>query len=182
MPTRRDILRISGALAVLWLAGPLPPAQAQGRGRIRCEITENGEAASGTLTVEAGGREVASGDCASPVAVPAGQYAVTVQLDGALDRPEQRRQVTIQAGATETVRADFATAVLEVNITAGGRRAAAMATLFKNGARVGTLGSGVAAHVSAGTYDVVVRYRGVERRFAGVTLARGQRRTLSADF
>lgn len=172
-------------LPVRWLqvqALPQPQPAQQGPGTIACQIRENGGPASGTILVRQGGRQVADGSCASPLSLPAGTYDVTLRLDGALDRPEQTRRVTLGAGQTEQVSADFSTAILEVRITAEGRRAAGMAIITRNGERIGTLGSGVAGHVSAGTYDVVVRYRTQERRFDGVALARGQRRALSASF
>jgi hypothetical protein len=158
-----------------------PSVHAQ-QGRIVCRITENGGAATGTAIVRQNGREVATGSCSTPIAVPAGAYDVTLRLDGALDRPEQTRRVTVAGGQAANATADFSTAILEVRITANGRRAAGMAIITRNGQRIGTLGSGVPAHISAGTYDVVVRYRTTERRFDAVSLARGQRRALSADF
>jgi hypothetical protein len=54
--------------------------------------------------------------------------------------------------------------------------------IFRNGERVGTLGSGVSGHLSAGTYDIVARYRGAEQRFDAVTLAPAERRSLAATF
>ena len=90
--------------------------------------------------------------------------------------------MNIRAGGTESVQADFATGILEVNIQSGGRRAAGMAVISRGGRRVGTLGSGVSGHLSAGTYDVVVQYRSEERRFDGVSITRGQQRTLDANF
>ncbi len=164
------------------VAEPDPEPVQQGPGQISCRITENGGGASGTVIVRQNGRQIATGSCGSSLPVPAGTYEVTLRLDGALDRPEQTRRVTVASGATEQVTADFSTAILEVRVTAGGRRAAGMAIITRNGQRIGTLGSGVAGHVSAGTYDVVVRYRTSERRFDAVTLARGQRRALSASF
>jgi len=155
---------------------------AQARGRVACRITENGAAASGTVSVKRGGEEIASGTCGSPVAVPPGEYDVVLGLDGAIDRPERTQHVTVRAGATAEVTADFQTAILQVDVQAGGHRAAGLATISRNGERVGTLGSGVAGHLSAGTYDVVVRYRTNEQRFEGVTLSPGERRQLAATF
>jgi hypothetical protein len=152
------------------------------QGRIACTITENGGAASGTAIVRQNGRDVSTGSCGTPLSVAAGTYDVTLRLDGALDRPEQTKRVTVRAGQTASATADFATAILEVRITAGGRRAAGMAIITRNGVRIGTLGSGVSGHLSAGTYDVVVRYRTQERRFDAVSLTKGQRRALSAAF
>jgi hypothetical protein len=162
---------------------PEPVARAaQARGRIACRITENAGAASGTITIRRDGAEVSTGTCGSPVAVPAGSYEVVLGLDGAIDRPERTVQVTVAPGATANAVADFQTAILEVRIEAGGRRAAGMATIFRNGERVGTLGSGVSGHLSAGTYDIVAKYRNSEQRFDAVTLAPGERRSLAASF
>jgi hypothetical protein len=158
------------------------PALAQARGHVGCRLTENGAAASGTVSVRKDGEEVASGSCGSPVAVPPGEYDVVLGLDGAIDRPERTQHVTVRAGATAETSADFQTAILEVDVTSGGHRAAGLATISRNGDRVGTLGSGVAGHLSAGTYDVVVRYRTNEQRFTGVTLSPGERRQLAAAF
>lgn len=155
---------------------------AQARGRIACRILENGGAASGTITIRKDGAEVSTGTCGAPTPVPAGSYEVVLGLDGAIDRPLRTVQVTVAPGATGTASADFQTAILEVRIEANGRRAAGMATIFRNGERVGTLGSGVAGHLSAGTYDIVAKYRSSEQRFDAVTLAPAERRALSASF
>ena len=170
-------------------AAPRTPASveliarsAQARGRVACRITENGGAASGTISVRRDGQEVSAGTCGAPVALPAGSYEVVLGLDGAIDRPEKTVAVTVAPGATATASADFQTAILEVRIEAGGRRAAGMATIFRNGERVGTLGSGVSGHLSAGTYDIVAKYRSSEQRFDAVTLAPAERRALSASF
>lgn len=155
---------------------------AQARGRIACRILENGGAASGTITIRKDGAEVSSGTCGAPTPVAPGSYEVVLGLDGAIDRPVRTVQVTVDPGATGTASADFQTAILEVRIEASGRRAAGMATIFRNGERVGTLGSGVAGHLSAGTYDIVAKYRSAEQRFDAVTLAPAERRALSATF
>jgi hypothetical protein len=161
---------------------PLDARSAQARGRVACRVTENGSAASGTMTVRKDGAEIASGSCGDPLSVPPGSYEVALGLDGALDRPTQIVRIDVAPGGTGLATADFQTAILEVRIEAEGRRAAGMATIFRNGERVGTLGSGVAGHLSAGTYDIVARYRGAEQRFDAVTLAPAERRSLTATF
>ena len=172
-------------LLVIFVLVAVVPARApaQGaQGRVACRITENGAPATGTVVIRQGNAQVATGSCGEPVEVAPGSYSVVLRLDGALDRPEQTRNVSVRAGGTETVNADFATGVLQVSIQAGGRRAAGMAVIQQGGRRVGTLGSGVSGHLSAGTYDVVVQYRSEERRFDGVTITRGAQRTLEASF
>ena len=177
--------KTSMLLGIVGLVAVVPTyssAQGAAEGRVSCRILENGAPATGTIVVRQGSREVASGSCGAPVSVAPGSYSVLLRLDGALDRPEETRSVNIRAGGTESVQADFATGILEVNIQSGGRRAAGMAVISRGGRRVGTLGSGVSGHLSAGTYDVVVQYRSEERRFDGVSITRGQQRTLDANF
>ena len=174
--------RFSTTLAALFalLAGP---AQAAGGGHVRCAITENGESAQGTLRLSQGEKEVSRGACGSEtLAVPAGDYTAVIQLDGALDGPEQRKSVTVSAGQLAEVAADFATGILEVRIQNDGRRAAGMALIRRGGTQVGTLGSGVSAHLSAGTYEVVARYRDQEQRFEGVVVKSGDKRTIDVSF
>jgi hypothetical protein len=57
-----------------------------------------------------------------------------------------------------------------------------MAVIKRNGQQLGTLGSGVAAHVSTGTYRILVRYRSQEKDLGEVTITAGQRASLSAEF
>ena len=78
-------------------------------------------------------------------------------------------------------RASFATSILEVVFTASGQSAQGTAILRRDGRDIGTLGSGVPVRVSAGSYQLVARYRTQERSFA-VALTPGQRRSLRAAF
>lgn len=157
-------------------------AVAQGTGKVACNITENGQPASGVISVQKDGNEVATTSCGRELSVPVGNYVAALRLDGAFDGPEQRQNLEIKAGSTQRLTADFATAILDVRITSGGRRAAGMAVIKRKGQQLGTLGSGVTAHVSAGTYRILVRYRGQEKDLGDVTLSSGQRLSLDAAF
>ncbi len=158
------------------------PALAGANGKVSCEVLENGKPASGTLTVLNGDSEVAAGSCGKPFEVPAGTYTAALSLDGALDGPEQRKPLAIQAGQTVKVDADFATGLLEMRIRSQGRDAAGMAVIRKDNKQIGTLGSGVAAHLSVGSYQVVARYRSQEKRFDEVQIKKGERTPLEATF
>jgi hypothetical protein len=57
-----------------------------------------------------------------------------------------------------------------------------MAIIRKDGKQIGTLGSGVPAHVSAGTYEIVVRHRSEQKSFDAVVIARGEHKTLEVSF
>ena len=150
-------------------------------GKIRCSVTENGTSAHGTIVVEQKGREVGAGSCGAVLSVPAGKCKVTVRLDGTLDNPSKTTEVEVVAGKTAPVTIDFQTGVLEVRIEAKGQRGTGMVTVNRGSDRIGTLGSGVAARLSAGSYEVVVRLGGQERRYT-VDLRPGQRRLVRAQF
>jgi hypothetical protein len=157
-------------------------AQVAAPGKVTCKILENGEAASGTVSIRKEGAEVAHGGCAQPLSVPAGSYTAVISLDGALDAPELSQPVTVKAGALAEVKADFSTGILQVFIDAEGKQAAGMAVIRSGGRQVGTLGSGVAAHLSTGTYEVVARYRTEKKSFDNVVIERGKRVVLNASF
>lgn len=150
-------------------------------GEIRCSVTENGAPARGTLVAEQGGKQVAAGSCANPLKVPAGKCKVTVRLDGTLDNPSKAVDVEVRPGATAPVTVDFKTGVLEVRIENKGQAGTGLVTVNRDSKRVGTLGSGVAAHLSAGSYEVVIRLGGKEQRYI-VELRPGQRRLVRAQF
>jgi hypothetical protein len=158
-------------------------ARAEASGKVVCNITENGQPASGVISVQKDGNEIATASCGGrELSVPVGNYVAALRLDGAFDGPEQRQNIEVKPGGTNKLSADFATAVLEVRITSGGRRAAGMAVIKRKGQQLGTLGSGVNAHLSAGAYRILVRYRGQEKDLGDVTLASGQRLSLDAAF
>jgi hypothetical protein len=169
-------------VSICFLGDSSVAAQAPGSGRVTCKVLENGEAASGTVSLRKGGAEVVQGGCSQPLTAPAGIYTAVISLDGALDAPEQNQPVTIQAGAVAEIFADFSTGILQVFIDSDGKQAAGMAVIRRDGRQVGTLGSGVAAHLSAGKYEVVARYRTEKKSFDNVTIERGKRLVLNASF
>jgi len=167
-------------VVAMGLAGASGVAVAQ-EGQIQCTVTENGTPSNGSVAVVQNGRQVASGSCKRALSVPAGASKVTLRLDGALDNPAKTVEVVVAAGKTTPVTANFKTAVLEVRIEAKDQRGTGLVAVEKNGKRIGTLGSGVAARLSAGAYEVVVRLGGAEQRHA-VDLRPGQRRIVRAQF
>ena len=175
-------LAVSALCLPLYLLSVPAAVAAAADGKVLCDVTENGQAATGTLTVMSGETEVASGPCGKPLGVAAGEYTAVVELDGALDGPKQRQPLSVQAGKLATLKAEFATGLLEVRIQSQGRDTAGMAVIRKDGAQIGTLGSGVAAHLSAGRYEVVARYRSQQKAFAEVTITAGKRTVLDAAF
>ena len=151
-------------------------------GHVTCAITENGQTASGVISIQKDGNEIATTSCGRDLPVPVGNYVAALRLDGTFDGPEQRQNIEVKAGGSQKLSADFKTGILEVRITSGGRRAAGMAVIKRNGQQLGTLGSGVSAHVSAGTYRILVRYRSNEKDLGEVTINSNQRLSLDAAF
>lgn len=151
-------------------------------GRAGCQITENGAAANGTLVVRRGATEVARGTCAQSFTLPAGAYTATLTLDGIVDAPTQTAPLTVRGGVVTLARANFQTSILIVTLEQNGRRVPGRVALLRGGVRVGSIGSGVTSRVSAGTYDLEVRFRGQTRVLRGVTLAPTQRRGVRVRF
>lgn len=168
---------VAMALALFCGAGSV---EAQ-TGEIRCSVTENGGPARGTIVVEQNGREVGGGSCGSPLSVPVGKCKVTVRLDGTLDNPAKRVDVEVSASKPASVSVDFQTGVLEVRIETKEQGGTGLVTVNRGSKRIGTLGSGVTAHLTVGTYEVIVRLGGEERRYA-VDLRPGQHRMVRAQF
>jgi len=167
-------------LVAIALLDPAAVAEAQSA-QIRCTATENGAPARGTVQVDQNGREVGGGTCSAAVPIPAGKCKVTVRLDGVLDNPSKTVEVEAKAGKTTPVSVDFQTGQLEVRIETQEQRGTGIVIVNRGSKRIGTLGSGVPARLSAGSYEVVVRLGGEERRFA-VDLRPGQSRLLRAQF
>jgi len=176
-PRRRRLALLLPLVLLLAL-----PALAAGGASVTCEILENGKPASGTIVVLQGDAEVGRGSCGKPLSVPPGEYSALLSLDGALDGPEQRQSLSAQANKPAKLSADFPTGLLEVKISSQGKDAAGMAVIRKQGKQIGTLGSGVAAHLSAGAYQVVARHRAQQRAFEDVQIRKGERTVLDASF
>lgn len=166
-------------LAALLLASPAAAADPA----VQCEIRENGEPASGTMLVlDGSGKEVAEGTCGKPLTLPPGSYTAVLRLDGAIDGPEQRLPLTVGKDAPKPLKADFATGTVEVKVTSESKAAAGMAIIRKDGKQIGTLGSGVPAHLSAGTYDIEVRHRASSKTLSAVVIAKGDKKSLDVSF
>jgi hypothetical protein len=167
-------------LLLAWLLAL--PSSAQDSGKVECEISENGGTATGTVTVLAGEREVARSACGKTLTVPPGSYTAVLSLDGALDGPEQRKPLTVETDKVAKLKGEFATGKLEVRIKSQGKDTAGMAVIRRDGRQIGTLGSGVAAHLSTGKYEVVARYRAQQKAFSDVTIEQGRHTVLEAAF
>lgn len=150
-------------------------------GQLRCVAEENGAHAAASFEMKQNGQTVAQGSCESPVELPPGAYVAHITLETALDRPTRAVPVQVAEGGVVTARASFQTAILEVRFTDERAPVHGLAMVRQGGRTLGTLGSGVTARVSAGTYEIVARHRTEDRTYT-VSLAPGQRRALRAAF
>lgn len=178
---RPDRAGHAGALLCAMMACA-PPASADAQpGQVQCVVTANGAPARGSITIVGPGTRRTGGTCASPIRMDAGTWKATVRLDGALDNPAEQVEVKVASGKTTRVAVDFQVGRLEVQILARGRSGTGVVTVSRGKERIGTLGAGVTAQLSAGTYEVVVSYGGKEKRYS-VKLQAGQRRMVRAQF
>ena len=169
--------------AAPFVAALLMTSSAAADAPVQCEILENGGSASGTMLIlDGAGKEVAEGTCGKPLSLPAGSYTAVLRLDGAIDGPEQRMPLTVGKDAPKPLKADFATGTVEVKVTSESKAAAGMAIIRKDGKQIGTLGSGVPAHLSAGTYDIEVRHRASTKTLSAVVIAKGDKKALEVSF
>lgn len=154
-------------------------------GSLRCAATRNGTESRARLELLRGGRAVASAPCglgAAPLSAAAGAYVARVTLQGTLDAAHRDVPVSVVAGQLRGLTVEVPTALLEVRAEVNGRRVFGRAIVRRDGAEVGSLGSGVVATLSPGRYDIEV-LRGAERRLLrGVELRPGQRRALRVAF
>lgn len=157
---------------------PREPARS---GSMTCRVEENGVVARASFQLLASGRTVATGDCGQPIDVPAGTYQAVLTLETTVDRPQRSVQLTVPSGGSARATASFSTSTLEVRFTKDRRAVHGLAEIRRDGRTIATLGSGVSARLSSGSYEIVTRYRTEVRRYT-VTLAPGQRRALRADF
>ncbi len=161
---------------------PEPIAPAPRRpGLVRCTVTAAGTLAPATVEVRHQGRVIASGTCGERISVPAGRYDATITLERAIDRPQQTVPLFVPEDGVGTARAAFDTSILEVRFFQNGRRTFGQAILEQNGRVIGSIGSGVVAHVSSGRVTIRARHL-TEWRTYTVDLAPGQRRAIIARF
>lgn len=164
--------------------GATSVAHAQAAGRVEVKIRQNGQTAGCTGSWEArrdDGSVAARGGASAGGRVPAGNYRIVVSIDGVLDRPTRTFPVSVVAGRTARVEADFATGTLTAAVVRGGQRAAAMIEILRGSQRVATLTPGVRATLSAGSYLLRARHRG-ETREVPVVVAPGGDATAELAF
>ncbi len=177
---RHRIARFYPSLAIRTPSVAPAPAPTE-PGELACRAEENGIYAPARIEIRRGAELVASGSCDQSFSLAPGSYSAIVTLETTLDRPTRTISVNVPSGGRATAFAPFATSVLEVRFFSSRIAVPGLAIVRRDGRDIGTLGSGIPARLSSGTYEIVARYRTLERRYT-VVLAPGQRIALRADF
>lgn len=166
-----------------------PPAEGnpapEARGKLRLSVTNNGLPATGSFEVFAQGSAtaIASGSSGVILEVPAGTLLLKVKLSGAAEVAPLTVSVTVQEGGLAEPSAAFSTGRLSVSIQGNGDTSG-IARVYPAGQStpLGSMGHGGQLTLSAGTYDIKVTHKGVDRWFYGVSLSAGQLRNINAQF
>jgi hypothetical protein len=147
-------------LVALAFSAGLAAAQGTG-GKLRVQITANGEPAAGTVEVfpSAGGPAVVRGDGGTLLDVAAGTYDVKATLTEALDDPVRMRGgIDVAAGAEKTAHVDFQVGRAALVCRRGDADVAGQARIRRPGTALWlpTVRCGESFLVSGGTYEAEV--------------------------
>jgi hypothetical protein len=128
--------------------------------------------------LSADGNEIASGPTGQAIELPSGQYTMEVQINDAaamLDKPTQRRQLTINPGDALQEKAEFPWAMVQLNVRVNGsldRKAEVV--LSRDGQEVAKVKSGAEpAAITPGRYEAVVLTRGAKIEVKGMQFPEG---------
>lgn len=154
---------------------PLKPGPAT----IAVDATVRGKSvAADVRLIGADGAEAANGHSGEPISVQSGEYTLHVSVTdeaALLDKPMQRRPLTIQGGDSLKETVDFPWAMIQLNVRVNGKPDnGAIVELKRQGAVVGTLKSGAdPVPISPGRYDAAVKTRGTTIPVQGLMFPQG---------
>jgi hypothetical protein len=158
-----------------------------GPATVEVNATVRGQSvAADVRLIGADGSEAGAGRNGEPISVQSGEYTLLVTIvDEAalLDRPLQRRPLTIQPGDSLKESVDFPWAMIQLNVRVNGRPDnGAIIELKRQGAVVGTLKSGAEPiPISPGRYDAEVKTRGATIPVQGLMFPQGGTQSMPVD-
>ena len=138
-----------------------------------------------TVELIQNGRTIASAACglgALPLSAIPGAYVARISLADTFDGTHRDVPVQVVAGQVRGLTVEVPTALLEVRAEVAGRLVFGRAIVRRSGNVVGSLGSGVVATLTPGSYDIEVVQGSQRRLLQGIRLAPGQRRALRVAF
>lgn len=150
-----------------------------GPATVSVNATVRGQAvAADVRVIGEDGSEAGTGRSGGPISVQSGTYTMLVTITdetALLDKPMQRRPLTIQAGDSLQETVDFPWAMIQLNVRVNGKPDnGAIVELKRQGAVVGTLKSGAdPIPISPGRYDAEVRTRGTTIPVKGLMFPQG---------
>jgi hypothetical protein len=163
------------------------PAPKPGPASLTLDAQVHGKSVPANVRLlSADGNEVASGPAGQAITLPSGEYTMEVQIaDGSvmLDKPTQRRKLTIEGGDALEEHAEFPWAMIQLNVRVNGsldRKAEVL--LMRDGQEVAKVHSGAApAAISPGRYEATVLTRGAKIEVKGMQFPEGASATKPID-
>jgi hypothetical protein len=178
-------------------APPAPPPQTSpepeaaqepsGPAAITVEAKVHGKAVDANIRLlGSDGAEVAAGKTGQTLSVQSGEYEMHVEITSAavmLDKPTQRRLLTVHAGDNLHEAVDFPWAMVQLNVMVNGRlEKNASVTLSRQGKEVGTLKSGAEpVAISPGHYEAVAKAGGATIQVSGLMFPEGATQTVPVN-
>jgi hypothetical protein len=134
----------------------------------------------------ADGSEAASGETGQALNVQSGEYTLEVEIvddDALLDKPTQKRQLTVNAGDELNEKAEFPWSKVTLNVRVNGKLdRGAKVILLRDGQEVAKVKSGAPlAPISPGRYEAVVETRGAKIEVKGMLFPEGGSETMPVD-
>jgi hypothetical protein len=172
----------SEALEAVEAPAEAPRAARSGPSTITVNVEVDGKPAEATVRLLAGSTEAAGGASGQAMTVDSGDYTMEVQIadDSLVDKPRQRRALTLLPGGNVTETVDFPWSKIQLKVRVNGALdQGAQVHLMRNGEKVVTLKSN-APHVpiSPGRYQAVVKTRGAEIEVQQLMFPQGATQTV----
>jgi hypothetical protein len=168
-------------------AEPEPAPAPQGPASITVEVKVHGKAVAASVELLGeDGQPAASGKAGEPIRTQSGEYEMRVSIADAavlLDKPTQRRSLTLHAGDDLHQVVEFPWAMIQLNVVINGRPATnASVKLMRQGAEVGTLKSGADfVPISPGKYEADVKAEGASIAVHGLMFPEGATQTVPVN-
>ena len=163
------------------------PVRSSGPAKLTLDAQVKGKSVPAKVRLlAADGSEAAAGEAGQPLNVQSGQYTLEVEiLDEAslLDKPTQKRELTVNAGDELNEKAEFPWSMVTLNVRVNGKLDRnAKVILIRDDKEVAKVKSGAApAPISPGRYEAVVETRGAKIEVKGMLFPEGGSETMPVD-
>jgi hypothetical protein len=161
--------------------------EASGPAAITVEAKVHGKAVDANVRLLGGdGSEVVAGKTGQTLSVQSGEYEMHVEITDAavlLDKPTQRRPLTLHAGDNLHEAVEFPWAMVQLNVMVnGGLEKNASVMLSRQGKAVGTIKSGAdPVAISPGHYEAEAKAGGATIQVKGLMFPEGATQTVPVN-